>query len=122
MSSHGKLLAALIRCLAPLMIARLLSLPVVVWAADSRTAGYPPPPPRRLVPDAGVPADPPSVVYSVAPGDDLNQIAQRFDTQVQALIYANQLSTPVVLHVGQQLTIPVLPAQQTTMPAHPRTG
>jgi LysM repeat protein len=74
------------------------------------------------MPDQGEPADARSVVYLVAPGDDLNRIAQHFDTQVEALIYANQLSSPVVLHVGQQLTIPVLPVEQTLAPADPRRG
>ena len=99
------------------MLAGLVRQPAAAWADNLPAAGYPPPAHSHYVPDEGVPDSPPPVVYVVAPGDDLKQIAQRFDTQVQALVFANQLTISVALHVGQQLTIPVLPVALAVEPA-----
>ncbi|NWG16332.1 MAG: LysM peptidoglycan-binding domain-containing protein [Chloroflexi bacterium] len=63
--------------------------------------------------DAGGTAEQPPVVapvggetYTVQPGDTLFAIARRFNTTVQAIIEANNLTNPDRLSVGQQLIIP----------------
>lgn len=52
------------------------------------------------------PPAPSSTVYTVAPGDTLTKIANRFGTTVQALVIANKLKNPDLIIVGQVLTIP----------------
>lgn len=44
--------------------------------------------------------------YTVQTGDTLFAIAQRFDTTVEALVEANNITNPNVIFVGQVLTIP----------------
>jgi LysM repeat protein len=44
--------------------------------------------------------------YVVKSGDTLSAIAQRFDTTVQAIVRANDISDPDVIDVGQRLRIP----------------
>lgn len=44
--------------------------------------------------------------YTVEPGDNLTEIAERFDTTVEALVEANEIPDPDVLRPGQVLTIP----------------
>ncbi|MDX2076706.1 MAG: LysM peptidoglycan-binding domain-containing protein [bacterium] len=48
--------------------------------------------------------------YTVVAGDTLSKIAQRFNTTVDAIVRANNLSNPNSLSVGQRLIIP--PATQ----------
>jgi len=63
--------------------------------------------------------------YIVEFGDTLASIAERFDTTVEALIFANGLTSPYVISVGQELMIPgegvVLPSptKPTLSPASP---
>ncbi len=45
-------------------------------------------------------------LYTVAPGDSLNQIARRFKTTPDSIMALNQMTSPDVLSVGQQLKIP----------------
>lgn len=52
------------------------------------------------------PPAPSSTVYTVAPGDTLTKIANRFGTTVQALVIANKLKNPDLIIVGQVLNIP----------------
>jgi LysM repeat protein len=49
---------------------------------------------------------PPSTTHVVQPGDTLYLIAARFNTTVQALMVANNLSNPNLIYVGQLLKIP----------------
>jgi soluble lytic murein transglycosylase-like protein len=44
--------------------------------------------------------------HSVAPGETLSAIAQRYGTSVQALVEANQLADPDLIVSGQRLRIP----------------
>lgn len=44
--------------------------------------------------------------YVVQPGDTLYSIAVRYDTTVQALMVANNLSNPNLIYVGQTLKVP----------------
>lgn len=46
-----------------------------------------------------------TTIYTVAPGDTLFTIAQRFDTTVQELMRINELSDPNLVYVGQQLRL-----------------
>ena len=48
-------------------------------------------------------------VYTVRPGDTIWLIATRFGVTPQAIISANQLTRPDLIHPGQQLVIPVPP-------------
>lgn len=45
-------------------------------------------------------------VYVVESGDTLSEIARRFDTTVEAIVRANDISDPDVIDVGQELEIP----------------
>jgi LysM repeat protein len=42
----------------------------------------------------------------VQPGDTLYSIAVRYGTTVQALVVANNLSSPNLIYVGQTLNVP----------------
>ncbi|MCI0348747.1 MAG: LysM peptidoglycan-binding domain-containing protein, partial [Acidobacteriales bacterium] len=59
----------------------------------------------------------PGVVHTVAAGENLFRIAQRYGTSMGTILNANGLSNPNVIFVGQQLAIPCgsqsLPPQQT---------
>ncbi len=45
-------------------------------------------------------------IYLVEAGDTLSGIAERFDTTVEAVMAANELTNPTLIFVGQELTIP----------------
>ena len=74
--------------------------------------------PRAATPDAiaASPAAPAPVAtaaidasarrYVVAPGDTLALLARRFGTTVPALVAANELDSPDLILVGQELLIP----------------
>jgi lysozyme len=49
---------------------------------------------------------PPSVTYTVKPGDSLYAIAVKYGTTVQAIAAANNISNPNLIQVGQILNIP----------------
>ncbi len=65
---------------------------------------------RLIIPTAGAaPVSPPptrSSSYVVQPGDTLSLIARRFSTSVEAIVQANGIVNPNVIHVGQTLTVP----------------
>jgi len=44
--------------------------------------------------------------YTVESGDTLSEIAQRFDTTVEAIVESNDLDDPDTLAVGDELIIP----------------
>jgi LysM repeat protein len=57
--------------------------------------------------DGGMPSPGPGgKTYVVQPGDTLYSIAVRYDTTVQALMVANNLSNPNLIYVGQTLRVP----------------
>lgn len=45
-------------------------------------------------------------LYTVQSGDTLWKIAEKFNVSLAALIAANNLANPNILHIGQQLSIP----------------
>jgi LysM repeat protein len=51
-----------------------------------------------------------SATYTVVPGDDLYQIALRYGVTIPALQYANNITNPNLIFVGQILCIPVATA------------
>lgn len=64
---------------------------------------------RLIIPgtDGGTPPPgSPGKTYVVQPGDTLYSIAVRFNTTVQALVVANNLSSPNLIYVGQILNVP----------------
>jgi LysM repeat protein len=63
-------------------------------------------------PTTAGPAETPSsapllVVYTVQPGDSLSSIAVKHGTTVEAIMAANNLSSPDLIYQGQELEIPV---------------
>jgi LysM repeat protein len=61
----------------------------------------------------------PGVVHTVAPGENLFRIAQRYGTSMGTILSANGLSNANVLFVGQQLSIP---CGDLALPPPPITG
>jgi peptidoglycan DL-endopeptidase LytF len=49
----------------------------------------------------------PGFMYTIAAGDTLNSLANRFNTTVQAILQANPGLNPNVIFIGQQICIPV---------------
>lgn len=72
-------------------------------AAETATAA-----PTEETPEAETPPEGEQRTYVVQPGDTLRSIAEQFDTNVQALIEANNLTPAEAdsLQVGQELIIP----------------
>jgi len=78
------------------------------------------------VPAAPLPTETPTptptpVVYVVQKGDNLLEIAFRYDVDVQALIEVNEIENPRALQIGQRLIIPLdrdalIAAQPTATP------
>jgi hypothetical protein len=54
-----------------------------------------------------VPTATPGGSYTVQAGDTLNKIANRFGVTLQALVEANDIPDPSLIHVGQVLIIPI---------------
>ncbi len=55
-------------------------------------------------------------VYVVQPGDTLFRIAERFGTTVEAIVAANDLADPSLIHVGQRLIIPTETPERVPTP------
>jgi LysM repeat protein len=66
------------------------------------------PPPTEPPPTEPPPTEPPpsTCTYTVQRGDTLGAIATRFNTTVQAISAANNISNPNLIYAGQVLTIP----------------
>ncbi len=62
--------------------------------------------PATPAPVATAAADASARRYVVAPGDTLALLARRFGTTVPALVAANDLDSPDLILVGQELLIP----------------
>jgi len=73
------------------------SAPAASSSAASSSAGAPP---------ASSPVAPSGVMHEVAPGDTLTRIASKYETTIEAIVKANQLSDTAILRVGQKLIIP----------------
>jgi len=58
------------------------------------------------VAQAAPPSQEPTTVYTVQLDDTLSAIACRYDTTVQALVQANNIKNPDLIHPGQRLVIP----------------
>ena len=63
------------------------------------------PPPVDAAPDAAPLAMPPDQAVTVAAGDSLYAIAQRYGLPLAALIEANDLAPPYTLRIGQRLRL-----------------
>jgi LysM repeat protein len=64
---------------------------------------------KLTIPGGGggpTPPGTPGKTYVVQPGDTLYSIAVRYGTTVQALVVANNLSSPNLIYVGQTLNVP----------------
>lgn len=79
----------------------------------SNPAPTPPPPP----PGGG--STTPGI-YIVQPGDTLFRIATRFGTTVAAIVQANNITNPNIIHVGRQLIVPG--ASGSPVPTPPPPG
>jgi len=62
--------------------------------------------PRPTLTPTLVPLPPGGFYYTVRPGDNLFRIALRFGTTIQAIVRANGIVNPRIIHVGQVLWIP----------------
>jgi len=62
------------------------------------------------------------IVYTVVAGDTVIELAQRFNSTVEAIISANGLDNSALIYVGQQLVIPVPTVQPTAIPPSPTFG
>ncbi|MDP6604902.1 MAG: LysM peptidoglycan-binding domain-containing protein [Dehalococcoidia bacterium] len=63
--------------------------------------------PQPTIVAASSPAEPrQAATYIVEAGDTLSQIAERFDTSVEAIMASNELVDATLIFVGQELTIP----------------
>lgn len=57
-------------------------------------------------------------LYVVQPGDTMSELATRFDTTVEEILVANELSDPNALQVGEELIIPsLLPTEPIATPS-----
>jgi LysM repeat protein len=63
----------------------------------------------------------PPAVYLVIPGDTLTGIAARYRISVDALLRANRLAVDSIIHPGQKLVLPGVPAKSRPRPAAPPT-
>ena len=77
-----------------------------------------PPSPTAPAPAPSPSPSPANETYSVVSGDTLSEIAQRFDTTVDAIMQANDLDNPDVLGIGDELIIPP-PPPPSEEPAEP---
>jgi LysM repeat protein/predicted nucleic acid-binding Zn ribbon protein len=67
-------------------------------------------------PVPGAAALPPQVIHEVASGETLSSIADDYDTNVEAIMAANNLDSPDLIYVGQELVVPLMPPTATSTP------
>jgi LysM repeat protein len=90
---------------------------VIVLPSLTPTSTPSPSPLASPTPEAtATPTQPPgtSTTYEVQAGDTLFSIARRFDTTVEAIVAANDLTDPSQIEVGQVLVIPGTSAATST--------
>jgi murein DD-endopeptidase MepM/ murein hydrolase activator NlpD len=68
---------------------------------------------------AAPPTQEPITVYFVQLDDTLSAIARRYDTTIQALVQANGIENPDLIHPGQRLVIPSVPPTPEPTPQEP---
>jgi LysM repeat protein len=68
-------------------------------------------------PVAGRAAQPPQVIHEVESGETLSSIADEYDTNVEAILAANELDSPDLIYVGQELVVPLMPPTATPTPS-----
>jgi LysM repeat protein len=80
-----------------------------------------PPSPAAPAPAPSPSPSPENETYTVVSGDTLSEIAQRFDTTVEAIMQANDLDNPDVLGIDDKLIIPPPPppSEEPAEPAEP---
>ncbi|MEZ4666885.1 MAG: LysM peptidoglycan-binding domain-containing protein [Anaerolineae bacterium] len=82
-----------------------------VLTINSQTTQTPTDPPQEPT----APATVPSLVYTVQPGDTLFKIAVRFNTTVNVLVSANNITDPTLIYSGQQILVPGLEVPATAL-------
>jgi LysM repeat protein len=61
--------------------------------------------------------------YTVAPGDNLSRLANRFDTSVAGILKDNpKIANPNLIYPGENLTIPGKPVEETMVSLSPQSG
>jgi LysM repeat protein len=68
-------------------------------------------------PVPGSTAQPLQVIHEVASGETLSSIADEYDTNVEAILAANELDSPDLIYVGQELVVPLMPPTATPTPS-----
>ncbi len=68
-------------------------------------------------PVPGSTAQPPQVIHEVESGETLSSIADEYDTNVEAIMAANEMDSPDLIYVGQQLVVPLMPPTTTPTPS-----
>jgi hypothetical protein len=53
----------------------------------------------------------------VESGETLSSIADEYDTNVEAILAANELDSPDLIYVGQELVVPLMPPTATPTPS-----
>jgi len=69
----------------------------------------------------GATAQPPQVIHEVQSGETLISIATDYDTTVEAILDANDLDSPDLIYVGQQILVPLMPPTMTPTLTPPPT-
>jgi LysM repeat protein len=64
-------------------------------------------------PVPGATSQPPQVIHEVKSGETLISIAIDYDTSVEAILDANDLDSPDLIYVGQQIIVPLMPPTAT---------
>jgi LysM repeat protein len=78
-----------------------------------------PPSPTAAAPIPSPSPSPQNEVYTVVSGDTLSEIAQEFDTTVEAIMQANDLEDPDMLSIDEELIIPPPPPPSEEPPEQP---
>lgn len=66
-----------------------------------------------MPPLPGEMAQPPQMIYEVKTGETLISIAYQYSTTVEAIMAANNMDSPDLIYVGQELVVPLMPPTAT---------